>query len=79
MAGLLEEINLDIGNMVGRRSTSFIIDDSNSSILFLKPGKFGGVSGGSSDHIINGTRKLRDDHIIILNRNKSGNCISEIS
>jgi len=51
MAALLEETKLDIGNVVGRCSVSFIIDDIKSSIL--------------SDHIINGTRKLRD-HITVL-------------
>ena len=63
MAALLEETNLDIGNTVGRCSTSFIIDDINSSILLRKPG---GLSGCSSDHIINGTRKLRDHITIVL-------------
>ena len=58
MAALLEETKLDIGNMVGRCSASFIIHDINSSILLLKPRKSDGVSGCSSDHIINGTRKL---------------------
>jgi len=62
---LLEETKFDIGNMVGCCSAPFIIDDINSSILLLKPGKSGGVSGCLPDHIINGTHKLRD-HITIL-------------
>jgi len=41
MAVLLEETKLDIGNMVGRCSASFITDAINSSILLLKPGKSG--------------------------------------
>ena len=38
MAAGLEETKLDIDNMVGRCSASFIIDDTESSILILKPG-----------------------------------------
>ena len=65
MAALLKETNLNIKNMAGGRSQTFITDDINSCILLLKPGKSGGMSGCSSDHIINGTSKLRD-HITNL-------------
>jgi len=65
IAALLEETSVDIGNTVGRCSALFIIDDINSSMLLLSPGKSGGVSGCSSDHIINGSRK-RHYHLTIL-------------
>jgi len=55
MAALLEETNIDTDNTVGRCSSSFIIDAINSSILLLKPGKSGGLSGCSSYHVITGT------------------------
>jgi len=73
MAALLEETKSNIGNMVGCCSAPFIIDDINSSILLLSPRKSGGVSGCSSDHIINGTRKSRDHITICKSINVSDN------
>jgi len=46
--------------MVGRCSPRFITDDINSCILLLKPAKSGVVSGCTTDHVSNGTRKVRD-------------------
>ena len=67
LTALLEETNLDIGNMIGRCSVYFIIDNIiNSSILLLKPDKSGDVSGCLSDHIINGTRNRRDVTILLF-------------
>jgi len=65
MAAMFKETKFDIGNMVCRCSPTFIADDINSRILLLKPGESAGLSGCSSDHIINVICNIRA-HITTL-------------
>jgi len=61
MAALRREIDEEIRNIPLERYDrlcEFSADDIEDKIVLIKPGKGGGQSGHSSDHIINGSRKL---------------------
>ncbi len=66
MAALQKEVECDIYNLSSDKcSDEFSLDDIESCMLFIKPGKGTGPGGYSSDHLINGSKSLRI-HIKLL-------------